>query len=88
MFMKRIIIFIVERVQNMVKDFLNVYLDEKHIREAYGDEYADRFSTINPVNGKRKISVAKVLQRIFIVFIIAFVLFLFIRIISTKSLWV
>jgi len=74
-------------IQNIIKDFLNIYLDEKDIREAYGDEYADRFSAINPITGKKKISVSKVLKRILIVFILALVLFIIIRMITYNGKW-
>ena len=68
-----------------IKDFFNVYLDENEIREAYGNEYADRFSVINPATGKRRISVAKILKRIAIVFILALIIFMLIRIATYKG---
>jgi len=73
-------------IDNMIKDFLNIYLDEKNIREAYGKEYADRFSVLNPITGKKIVSVRKVLMRIFIVFMVALCLFLFVRIMFDESL--
>jgi len=66
-------------IDKWVKDFLNIYLDEKNIRDAYDDEYADRFSAVHPVTGKRKISASKVLTRIFIVFMIIFMLIIIVR---------
>ena len=74
-------------IKNIINDFLNIYLDEQHIREHYGDEYADRFSVINPLTGKRKVSASKVLKRIAIIFITALVLFLFIRVITYNGKW-
>ena len=82
--MTRFINYIIRVIKNIIKDFLNVYLDDENIREAYGDEYADRFSVVNPVTGKRKVSAAKILNRIFIVFILAFVIFIMIRMSSIK----
>jgi len=64
-----------------IKDFLNIYLDEENIRAAYGDEYADRFSVFDPITGKKKISVAKILKRVLIVFLIALNLIWLIRLI-------
>ena len=69
-------------IKNIIKDFLNIYLDDNDIREAYGDEYADRFSAVNPVTGKKTISVSKVITRIFIVFMVLFCVFILIRILT------
>ena len=73
-------------IDNIIKDFLNIYKDEKNIRDAYGNEYADRFSVINPATGKRIISVGKVLMRIFIVFMVALCLFFFVRIMTNDHI--
>ena len=62
-----------------IKDFLNIYVDEEQVREAYGDEYADRFSAVDPATGKKKISAAKIFKRLFILFLIGFNLLWIIR---------
>ncbi|MCL2095554.1 MAG: hypothetical protein FWH10_01470 [Oscillospiraceae bacterium] len=59
-------------IKNLAKEFTDIYLDEKNIRESYGDEYADRFSVINPKTGRRKLSALKLAKRIVIVLIVAF----------------
>ena len=66
-------------INKIIKDFLNVYQDENDIRESYGNEYADRFSVIDPVTGKKKVSAKKVGARIFIVFMIILCLIVIIR---------
>jgi len=67
-------------IKNIIKDFLDIYIDENQVRETYGNEYADRFSSVNPVTGKKKVSVSKILKRIVGVFIFALFLFLIVRI--------
>ena len=79
--------FIGRLIANLVREFFNIYLDEKDIRESYGDEYADRFSVINPKTGRRRISFMKIAKRIVILGIIAFWLILFIRIIGYDGMW-
>ena len=75
-----IIIIIPKFIKNLIGDFLNIYIDENQIREAYGNEYADRFAAVDPVTGKKKVSASKILKRIAGVFIFALFLFLIIRI--------
>ena len=70
-------------INKLVKDFLDIYQDENNIRESYGNEYADRFSIINPATGKKRISVAKVFTRAFIVFMVILCLIVLIRIAVT-----
>ena len=67
-------------IKNIVRDFLNIYVEEEDIREAYGNEYADRYSNINPITGKKMISGLKVFTRIFIVFMLVLCLFFLVRI--------
>ena len=67
-------------IKNAIRDFLDIYIDENQIREAYGNEYADRFAAVDPVTGKKRISVSKVFKRIAGVFIFAIFLFFIIRI--------
>ena len=57
---------------NRVRDFRDIYVDEEQIRESYGNEYADRFSAVDPSTGRRRISALKVATRIVIVFIVIF----------------
>ena len=70
-------------VKNIVRDFLNIYVEESDIREAYGDEYADRYSNTNPKTGKKMISGTKVFTRVFIVFMLALCLFFLVRMMTT-----
>ena len=69
-------------INKLVKDFLNVYQDENDIRESYGNEYADRFSVIDPATGKKKVSVLKVATRIFIVLMVVLCMIVIIRMIT------
>ena len=57
---------------NRAREFVDIYVDERQIRESFGDEYADRFSTVDPFSGKKQVSIAKLLKRVVIVFIVAF----------------
>ena len=70
-------------IDKLVKSFLDVYQDENNIRESYGNEYAERFSVVDPATGKKKVSVSKVLTRIFIVFMVMLCLVFLVRMIST-----
>jgi len=85
--MMSIINFIGGFISDRIKEFFNIYLDEKDIRESYGDEYADRFSVVNPKTGKRKISLMKIAKRIVILGIIAFWLVIIIRIFTYDGIW-
>ena len=74
-------------IDKLIKDFLNIYQDEQHIRESYGNEYADRFSVVDPATGKKKISVGKVCTRIFIVFMIILCLIFLVRMITYNGIF-
>lgn len=74
-------------IDKLIKDFLDIYQDENNIRESYGNEYADRFSAVDPVTGKKKISVGKVLTRVYIVFMVLLCLFFLVRIITYNGLF-
>ena len=74
-------------ISDRIKEFFNIYLDEKDIRESYGDEYADRFSVVNPKTGKRRISLMKIAKRIVILGIITFWIIIFIRIMTYGGIW-
>ncbi|MCL2816019.1 MAG: hypothetical protein FWD23_15595 [Oscillospiraceae bacterium] len=67
---------------NIVRDFLNIYIEEDKIRESFGNEYADRYSNRNPKTGKKIVSGLKVFTRIFIVFILALCIFYLVRILN------
>ena len=69
-------------ITNIARDFLNIYVEEDDIRRAYGDDYADRYSNINPKTGKKTVSATKVLVRVFIVFMTFLCLFLLVRILT------
>jgi len=74
-------------IVNRAKEFADIYLDEKDIRESYGDEYADRFSAVNPKTGKKKISLMKIGKRIVILGITAFWIIILIRISTYDGIW-
>lgn len=69
-------------ITNIAKDFLNIYVEEDDIRKAYGDEYADRHSNIDPKTGKKIISGAKVFTRAFVVFMILLCLLVILRMVT------
>jgi hypothetical protein len=71
--------------KNIVRDFKNIYVEEDKIREAYGNEYADRYSNKDPKTGKKMISGPKIFVRIFIVFIVILCLFFMVRIMTNGS---
>jgi len=86
-FMINVINWIGEFFTNIVRDFLNIYVDEKQIRESYGDEYADRYSYLHPVTGKRYKSITKILKRVVIVFIVAFWVIIAVRMATYDGLF-
>ena len=69
-------------LKNFIKDFLNIYVDDKTIRDAYGEEYAGRFKNIDPVTGKKKISASKIIIRVLGVIIAVYFLILLTRVIT------
>ena len=79
---------------NFIKNFfkgiwsnmLNIYVEEKDIREAYGDEYADRFGALDPMTGKKMISAKKIFVRIVAVLILVLYIFYLARI-TKRGLW-
>jgi len=73
-------------IKNFIRDFLDIYIDENQVREAYGNEYADRFSSVDPKTGKKKVSVSKVLKRIVGILIFAMFIFFIVRI-TTRVGW-
>ena len=70
----------------MWSNFINIYVEEKDIREAYGDEYADRFGALDPFTGKRKISKLKIFIRIVAVLILILYIFYIVRI-GARGFW-
>ena len=57
-------------ITNIVRDFLNIYVEEEDIRRVFGNDYADRYSNIDPRTGKKTVSGVKVITRVFIVFML------------------
>jgi hypothetical protein len=57
------------------------------VRESYGDSYADELAGADPVTGKRRISVLKILFRIVIVALFVLFVFLIIRVNVSDSFW-
>lgn len=70
--------FIIKFFNRLFKSFMNIY-DDKDVRESYGEKFADKLAGVNPVTGKRKISVVKILFRIVILVLLALFIFIFIR---------
>jgi len=64
---------------NRAREFADIYVDERQIKESFGDEYAERFAAINPATGKKQISAAKLLKRVVITGIVAFWIVILIR---------
>lgn len=58
-------------IKNRVKEFLNIYWDDEQVRKHYGNEYADRYSILDPATGKKMISPAKIITRVVIAVIVA-----------------
>ena len=69
-------------INKIIKDFLNIYEyeDDSPYYMSFSNQSNDHVLKLDPVTGKKKVSAAKVLKRIVIIFIIALVVFLFIRI--------
>jgi len=68
-----------------VKDFLDIYVTEKDIKQSFGDEYVERFSNVDSETGKkktRKISVSKLTARIIGTSVFIYFLFMFIRLVK------
>ena len=78
--------FIIKFICNLIESFINIY-DDKGVRESYGAEYAKKLAGADPVTGKRKISVLKILYRIVILAILAFAIFMLIRINTDTGFW-
>jgi hypothetical protein len=90
MFIKRFFI-------SLYKSFINIYDDSEFyesgaaglMRESksFGQDYIDKLAGANPLTGKRKISVRKIIFRILIVALAAFFIFMLIRVNTSDSLW-
>ena len=74
-------------IKKVINNILNIYVEEKDIREAYGSEYADRYSNLNPKTGKKMISARKIFVRIVAAVILFLYIFLMVRI-SVKGFWI
>lgn len=69
-------------LKNIVRDFLNIYVEEAAIRESFGDEYADRYSNRDPKTGRKMVSGLKIFTRIVIVFVLTLYIFYIARILT------
>ena len=74
-------------IKNRCAEFVDIYVDEAQIRESYGDEYADRFSAVDPVTGKRRVSAAKIVTRVFIVLMVIFGAIVAVRLATYDGIW-
>ena len=81
---------------NLYKSFINIYDDSEFYEEGAGlmrenksfsDEYISNLAGADPVTGKRKISVKKIIFRIIIVLLAALFIFLMLRVHTSDSLW-
>ena len=78
--------FIANFFKSLWYNTINIYVEDKDIREAYGDEYADRFKAVDPVTGKKKISAKKIFIRIIALSILLLYIFFMVRI-TQKGMW-
>ena len=78
--------FIKRFFNKLFTDFVNIY-DDKGVRESYGDKFADELAGADPVTGKRRISVQKILFRIVILAILFLFVFVLIRINTADNFW-
>jgi len=90
--------FIINWLKKLYKDFINIYDDSEFFdgaggglipeSKSFGEDYIrERVMAGDPVTGKRKISVKKILFRIVIISLIALFVFYFIRLNTNVSFW-
>jgi len=88
--------FIIRFFINLFKSFINIYDDSEFyesgaglMREnkSFGDDYINKLAGADPLTGKRRISVKKILFRIFIVALLALFIFMLIRANTSDGYW-
>ena|GEM_PF-2164317 len=88
--------FIVKFFIDLYKSFINIYDDSEFYEDGiglmrenktFGDDYINKVAGIDPATGKRRISVKKILFRIFILALLALFLFMLIRANTHQSFW-
>jgi hypothetical protein len=79
-------VFIKNFFIGLFRSFINIY-DDKGVRESYGDNFADSLGGADPVTGKRRVSIQKVLFRIVILAILAIFILMIVRINTSDSFW-
>jgi len=89
-------VFLIRFCVNLYRSFINIYDDSEFYEsgaglmgenKAYGAEYINKLAGADPVTGKRKISVKKILFRIFILAIVALCLLVIIRMNTDAGFW-
>ena len=82
MFIKNFFIGLINWIGRVAKDFADIYYieNEEEVRESYSERYVENLVELDANTGKRRISIVKILQRILIVAVIVFFVFIFIRI--------
>ena len=78
--------FIKKFFNDLFKSFINIY-DDKGVRESYGEDYADNLAGTDPITGRRKISVTKIISRIIIIALALLIIFILIRINTDTGYW-
>ena len=88
--------FIVRFFVNLYKSFINIYDDSEFYESgaglmqenrSFGDDYVNKVAGLDPLTGKRKISVKKIIFRIVILALLALFIFLLIRVSTLDSYW-
>ena len=88
--------FIIKFFVDLFRSFINIYDDSDFYEDgaglmrenkSFGDDYLNKLAGAHPVTGKRKISVKKILFRIFIVALLALFIFMLIRANTSDGYW-
>jgi hypothetical protein len=72
--------------KKFIKGFFNIYKDDD-IRSSYGEDYSREFASLDPVTGRKKVSVKKVLFRAVCLLLLAFYIFIMFRLIQAGMLF-
>ena len=88
--------FIIKFFTNLYKSFINIYDDSELYEDgaglmrenrSFGDDYINKLAGKDPVTGKRRISVKKIIFRIVLLAIFALVIFMLVRANTMDSFW-
>ena len=75
-------------IKNIIRNFFDIYAyaDDSQFL-SFANQFKDHSPILDPVTGKKKISAAKIFKRIFLIFILALVIFILVRIIMYNGKW-